>query len=105
MKFLLLMHTLLAYLPFSVFYHVGYGTHQKMSCLIQTHKGITSNTHCTSFTYHNQDFQILANKISATSHIIYEIDSTYILLEKNYIKILYLTAHYLLEVLMMKHFK
>lgn len=76
--------------------------------MIQTHKGITSTTHCTSFTsftYHNRDFQILANIISVTPHIIHEIDSIYILQEKNYVKLLYFTPLYLLEDLMMKHFK
>lgn len=80
-------------------------TSKNVIFLTQTHKGITSTTHCTSFTYHNQDFQILANIISVTPCIIYEIDSIYILQEKNYIKRLCLAPLYLLEDLMMKHFK
>lgn len=74
-------------------------------CEIQTHKGITSTMHCASFTYHNQGFQTLANIISVTPHIMYEMDSIYILQEKSYIKLLFLTPLYLLEVLMMKHLK
>lgn len=35
----------------------------------------------------------------------YEMDSMYILQEKSYIKLLFLTPLYLLEVLMMKHFE
>lgn len=76
-----------------------------LCCSIQTHKGITSTAHCTSFTYHNQDLQILTKIISVTPHIIYEIDTIYILQEKDYLKLLYLRTLYLLEVLMMKHFK